>query len=115
MGTGAAMNPAQVIGPASVFFCGTDVMGIYIAAQLFAAVLACGVYVFVSGFGPLSPFISSPALELSKSEAMICGSQALHPSVCRRLAVRTLLTSLSSTNSIMRGSILNRRLRQRMA
>ncbi len=53
--TGAALNPARVIGPTAAFGCGKDVWWIYVLAQLLAAVLACGVFAFVSGWGPLSP------------------------------------------------------------
>ncbi|GBF97262.1 hypothetical protein Rsub_09953 [Raphidocelis subcapitata] len=53
--TGAALNPARVIGPTAVFGCGKKVWWIYVLAQLLAAVLACAVFAFVSGWGPLSP------------------------------------------------------------
>lgn len=68
--TGAALNPARVIGPMAVFHCGKDVAWVYILAQLLAAILACSIFAFVSGWGPLS-FISSPkALDISYAEAV---------------------------------------------
>ncbi|CAE7394802.1 AQP8 [Symbiodinium sp. CCMP2592] len=67
--TGAALNPARVLGPMAVFFCGTDVVGLYIAGQFTAAILAMSVFAFVSGLGPLNPFIARKALKLSWPEA----------------------------------------------
>merc|ERR1719210_1681640 len=37
--TGAALNPARVLGPAWVFLCGLDSYGYYILAHLTAAIL----------------------------------------------------------------------------
>ena len=68
--TGAALNPARVIGPLAVFKCGTDVAGLYIAGQLTAAVLACSVFGFVSGWGPLNPYTSTKEFGLSWPEAI---------------------------------------------
>jgi hypothetical protein len=48
--TGAALNPARVIGPLAVFRCGTNVAWIYVLAQLLAAVLSCCIFSFVSGW-----------------------------------------------------------------
>mmetsp|Transcript_112626 Transcript_112626/g.157962 ORF Transcript_112626/g.157962 Transcript_112626/m.157962 type:complete len:334 (+) Transcript_112626:74-1075(+) len=67
--TGAALNPARVLGPMVAFFCGTDVVGLYIAGQFTAAILAMSVFAFVSGLGPLNPFIARKALNLSWPEA----------------------------------------------
>jgi len=49
--TGAALNPARVIGPLVVFGCGKSVAWIYVVAQLFAALCACLIFSVVSG-GP---------------------------------------------------------------
>ncbi|CAE7246668.1 unnamed protein product [Symbiodinium natans] len=68
--TGAALNPARVIGPMAVFHCGTDVVGLYIAGQFLAAVLAMSVFAFVSGLGPLNPWLAKRALNLSWPEAV---------------------------------------------
>lgn len=68
--TGAALNPARVLGPMAVFHCGTDVAGLYIGGQALAAVLAMSVFAFVSGFGPLNPWMAKRALKLSWPEAM---------------------------------------------
>ncbi|WIA38461.1 hypothetical protein OEZ86_001784 [Tetradesmus obliquus] len=69
--TGAALNPARVIGPLAVFKCGNNVAYIYILAHLLAAVLACSIFAFVSGWGPLSPFQSMKQLGLSWNEAVL--------------------------------------------
>ncbi|CAE7249425.1 TIP3-2, partial [Symbiodinium pilosum] len=66
--TGAALNPARVLGPMAVFQCGKDVAGLYIAGQFVAAILAMSVFAFVSGLGPLNPFIAKKALQLSWPE-----------------------------------------------
>lgn len=68
--TGAALNPARVIGPLAVFHCGKDSAWIYILAQLFAALCACAIFAVVSGFGPLTPFTSMKALGLTWPEAV---------------------------------------------
>eukprot|EP00878_Enallax_costatus_P000143 GHUV01000186.1.p1 GENE.GHUV01000186.1~~GHUV01000186.1.p1 ORF type:complete len:303 (+),score=50.80 GHUV01000186.1:123-1031(+) len=68
--TGAALNPARVIGPLAVFKCGDDIAYIYILAQLLAAILACSIFAFVSGWGPLSPLGSPKALGITYSEAV---------------------------------------------
>jgi hypothetical protein len=68
--TGAALNPARVLGPAAVFRCGTDVAWIYILAQLFAALCACCIFAFVSGLGPLNPLTSQEKFGLTYKEAM---------------------------------------------
>ncbi|CAE7943311.1 AQP [Symbiodinium sp. KB8] len=49
--TGAALNPARVLGPMAVFQCGKDVVGLYIGGQFVAALLAMSVFAFVSGLG----------------------------------------------------------------
>ena len=68
--TGAALNPARVIGPLAVFHCGKDTAFIYILAQLFAALCACAIFAVVSGFGPLTPFTSMKSLGLTWPEAV---------------------------------------------
>lgn len=68
--TGAALNPARVIGPLAVFHCGKDVAWIYILAQLMAATCACCIFAFVSGLGPLNPLTSMEKLGLTWPEAV---------------------------------------------
>mmetsp|Transcript_63520 Transcript_63520/g.149171 ORF Transcript_63520/g.149171 Transcript_63520/m.149171 type:complete len:330 (-) Transcript_63520:218-1207(-) len=68
--TGAALNPARVLGPLAVFHCGTDVAGLYIGGQFVAAMLAMSVFAFVSGAGPLNPWIAKKAMGLSWPEAV---------------------------------------------
>eukprot|EP00933_Yihiella_yeosuensis_P029950 TRINITY_DN235_c0_g1_i2.p1 TRINITY_DN235_c0_g1~~TRINITY_DN235_c0_g1_i2.p1 ORF type:complete len:363 (-),score=60.34 TRINITY_DN235_c0_g1_i2:390-1400(-) len=82
--TGAALNPARVIGPRAVFHCGKREAGVYIIAQLVAAILACLVFAFVSGFGPLSPFVSKRALDLSWPEAVYLWITGSPPSRLRK-------------------------------
>lgn len=75
--TGAALNPARVIGPLVVFSCGQGYAWIYILAQLLAALCACCIFAFVSGLGPLNPLTSTIKLRLSMPEAitmMVTGS-----------------------------------------
>jgi len=67
--TGAALNPARVIGPRAVFLCGQWVGWIYIVAHITAAVLACSVFVLVSGLGPLNPYASIGRLGLTVPES----------------------------------------------
>ncbi|KAF8061944.1 Nodulin-26 [Scenedesmus sp. PABB004] len=69
--TGAALNPARVLGPLAVFRCGRGIAYIYVLAQLLAAILACAIFSFVSGWGPLSPLFSMKELGLSYPEAMM--------------------------------------------
>jgi hypothetical protein len=68
--TGAALNPARVIGPLAVFHCGKDVAWLYILAQIMAATCACCIFAFVSGLGPLNPLISMGKLGLSWPESI---------------------------------------------
>lgn len=68
--TGAALNPARVLGPAIVFNCGWHYAWIYVLAQAFAAFMACALFVTVSGWGPLAPWASRELLGLSHDEAM---------------------------------------------
>lgn len=68
--TGAALNPARVIGPAAVFGCSKNIWWVYVLAQLLAAALACCVFGVVSGFGPLFPFKSMQVFNLSHAEAI---------------------------------------------
>ena len=69
--TGAALNPARVIGPLAVFGCGKEVAWIYVLAELFAALCACFIFAFVSGLGPLNPLTSMRKLRLSLPEAVM--------------------------------------------
>jgi glycerol uptake facilitator-like aquaporin len=68
--SGAALNPARVIGPLAVYRCGTDVAWIYILAQLLAAVFACSIFAVVGGWGPLFPSKSRKLFNLSATESM---------------------------------------------
>lgn len=68
--TGAALNPARVIGPLAVFHCGKSIAWIYILAELLAAVLSCSIFAFVSGLGPLNPLTSFKELNLTWAESM---------------------------------------------
>eukprot|EP00882_Tetradesmus_deserticola_P007573 GHRQ01007976.1.p1 GENE.GHRQ01007976.1~~GHRQ01007976.1.p1 ORF type:complete len:324 (-),score=45.32 GHRQ01007976.1:1372-2343(-) len=69
--TGAALSPARVLGPLAVFKCGGNVAHVYVLAQLLAALLACSIFAFVSGWGPLSPLQSTKQLSLSWREAVL--------------------------------------------
>lgn len=80
--TGAALNPARVIGPLVVFGCGKDVAWVYVLSQLFAAVCACLIFSVVSGWGPLAPWKSTRKGGLSRAEAIhmwITGSAPQRP------------------------------------
>ncbi len=68
--TGAALNPARVIGPAAVFKCSKGHWWNYILAEILAAVLACAVFAFVSGWGPLSPLRARKEYGLTNAEAI---------------------------------------------
>lgn len=68
--TGAALNPARVLGPLAVFKCGANLAWIYILAELLAALLACSIFAFVSGWGPLNPFKSMAEFNISWPEAV---------------------------------------------
>jgi len=68
--TGAALNPARVLGPRAVFGCGVGLAKIYVFAQLAAALAACSVFAFVSGFGPLNINTSRRELGLSVPESI---------------------------------------------
>lgn len=61
----------QHAGPMAVFRCGTNVAWIYILAELLAALLACSIFAFVSGWGPLNPYYSYGRLQISWREAII--------------------------------------------
>ncbi|KAI8471971.1 MAG: aquaporin-like protein [Monoraphidium minutum] len=67
--TGAALNPARVAGPAVVFRCSAGYWWMYILAEGLAALLACCVFAFVSGWGPLSPVASRSKYRLTSAEA----------------------------------------------
>ncbi|KAF6256244.1 aquaporin-like protein [Scenedesmus sp. NREL 46B-D3] len=69
--TGAALNPARVVGPLAVFKCGRNVAYIYILAHMLAAVLACSIFAFVSGWGPLSPLQSTKRLCIPWKQAVV--------------------------------------------
>ena len=49
--TGAALNPARVIGPALVFNCYWDTVFVYIFAELFGGFLAAVIVLPLYGFG----------------------------------------------------------------
>ncbi|CAJ1399548.1 unnamed protein product [Effrenium voratum] len=68
--TGGALNPARVLGPRVIFKCGEGWAGLYVGAQMLAAVFAMSVFAFVSGLGPLNPRVAKSALGLSWPEAM---------------------------------------------
>ena len=68
--TGAALNPARVIGPLAVFRCGVDVWWLYVLGQFTAAILACSVFAFVSGLGPLNPYQSYKEFGLKWHESV---------------------------------------------
>lgn len=68
--TGAALNPARVVGPAVVFRCSGSYWWHYVLAEIVAAVLACCVFAFVSGWGPLSPIKSRADYGLTTVEAL---------------------------------------------
>lgn len=77
--TGAYLNPARVLGPAAIFKCGGVNIAVYIGAQLFAAFGACVIFSFVSGPGPLFPFISKKKLNISFDEAVLLWITGLLP------------------------------------
>eukprot|EP00437_Effrenium_voratum_P018125 CAMPEP_0181445200 /NCGR_PEP_ID=MMETSP1110-20121109/25464_1 /TAXON_ID=174948 /ORGANISM="Symbiodinium sp., Strain CCMP421" /LENGTH=332 /DNA_ID=CAMNT_0023569235 /DNA_START=64 /DNA_END=1062 /DNA_ORIENTATION=- len=68
--TGAALNPARVLGPTAVFKCGEDVAYLYVLGEFTAAILAMSVFACVSGLGPLNPLKSKTVLDLTWSEAV---------------------------------------------
>eukprot|EP00930_Biecheleria_cincta_P067184 TRINITY_DN5360_c0_g2_i2.p1 TRINITY_DN5360_c0_g2~~TRINITY_DN5360_c0_g2_i2.p1 ORF type:complete len:306 (+),score=36.45 TRINITY_DN5360_c0_g2_i2:108-1025(+) len=82
--TGAALNPARVLGPAAVFLCGCGVTGIYIGAQLTAAILACLVFAFASGLGPLNPYVAWRELGLAWHEAIWLWISGMPPKRLRK-------------------------------
>lgn len=55
----------------AVFHCGTNIGWIYILAQIAAALSACCVFAFVSGAGPLAPWVSMRTLGLTSHEAVV--------------------------------------------
>jgi hypothetical protein len=57
-------------GPLVVFRCDASATRTYVIAELLAALLACSVFAFVSGFGPLNPFKSTREFGLTWSEAL---------------------------------------------
>jgi len=68
--TGAALNPARVLGPLAVFGCGAEYAWVFILAQLTAALVACFIFGISAGFGPLFPFVSMRKYGLKKREAL---------------------------------------------
>lgn len=68
--TGAALNPARVLGPLAVYKCGKDVAVIYILAELLAALLACVIFSVVSGWGPLFPYKSMKTFDMTWDESL---------------------------------------------
>jgi len=67
--TGAALNPARVIGPMAIFGCGENTNRYYVRGQVLAAIFAMSVFAFVSGLGPLNPWMAKKAFKLSWREA----------------------------------------------
>eukprot|EP00438_Fugacium_kawagutii_P000744 Skav220488 [mRNA] locus=scaffold591:162405:164753:+ [translate_table: standard] len=67
--TGGALNPARVLGPLAVYGCGEDIVHRYLIGEFLAAVFAMSVFAFVSGLGPLNPWMARAAFGLSFSEA----------------------------------------------
>jgi hypothetical protein len=53
-----------------VFHCGANLAWIYILAELLAALLACSIFAFVSGLGPLNPYKSLSEFDISFPEAI---------------------------------------------
>lgn len=49
--TGAALNPARVLGPAMVFHCYWDTVFVYIFAELIGAAIAAALIIPLYGFG----------------------------------------------------------------
>jgi hypothetical protein len=68
--SGAFLNPARVLGPVAVFGCGSRLTLLSILGQVLASLLACAIFAFVSGLGPLHPFTSRKKLGLSQAEAI---------------------------------------------
>jgi len=52
--SGAALNPARVLGPSMVFHCYWDTVPVYVSAQLLGAFLAALLTMPLYGFGPES-------------------------------------------------------------
>ena len=50
--SGAALNPARVLGPSMVFHCYWDTVPVYVSAQLLGAFLAALLTMPLYGFGP---------------------------------------------------------------
>jgi hypothetical protein len=53
-----------------VFKCGSNIFWIYLLAQLVAAVGACCIFAFVSGWGPLMPLKARTEYGMSQAEAI---------------------------------------------
>jgi hypothetical protein len=53
-----------------VFHCGANLAWIYILAELLAALLACSIFAFVSGWGPLNPYKSMREFDMTFPEAV---------------------------------------------
>ena len=67
--TGGALNPARVLGPLAAFGCGDGIVRKYLAGECLAALFAMSVFAFVSGLGPLNPWMARRALNLSIPES----------------------------------------------
>ena len=67
--TGGALNPARVLGPLAAFGCGDDIVGRYLGGEFLAALFSMSVFAFVSGLGPLNPWMAKRAFHLSFPEA----------------------------------------------
>jgi glycerol uptake facilitator-like aquaporin len=89
--TGAALNPARVLGPRAVFQCGLGLHGLYIWAQLTAAALACSIFAFVSGPGPLNPHMVRKAVPgMRRHEAFFVWFTGSPPRRFRDLGCETM-------------------------
>ena len=88
--TGAALNPARFLGPGFVFRCGKGLGRYYIGGQCLAGVFAMSVFSFVSGVGPLNPFVARKALELSWPEAFYLWITGSPPSRLQKTRKETI-------------------------
>lgn len=105
--TGAALNPARVIGPAAVFGCSKRYWWIYILAELLAAVLACAVFAYVSGWGPLAPMKSTKEYGLTHVEAVHMWLTGSPPKRLRGKSgdnVEDMVERLEKTGQVAKGS-----------
>eukprot|EP00775_Hariotina_reticulata_P007751 gene7751-7950_t len=100
--TGAALNPARVIGPLAVFGCGSNIAYVFILAEILAAVLACSIFVVVSGWGPLSPWQARKQFNLKHAEAVRLYLTGQPPARFRDVGdenVTDMMTTMSQASS----------------